>query len=347
MNTDFISIESEKAVEVALAQVRLSFEQVVACGRALRTSNNFDLRDQVARRAIEVALAQNRPFERTRIDLELAARIATSSLVARAGSLAELPGVISEAQILLENAKGVSSPLVRDSFAATDKKIADLMLCLADASTHSLVAAAALLRDRDGPFERPDLAIEATDIVLMDEPRNMVALTLKGSSLSDLSQFDEAVEVLEDARRIEPRNRFLLPAYSRALEGCGKIEQALANVELSLTMWPDDEAAIRRLLTIYKATRRSDEFGKALERLKDLTPQVQKRNQWIDLLAIGVLIDVGDLEAAITKLNMIGTPEGGANKKLWATLQQKLVSNRPNTLLSPYGSHLGAGLSDS
>jgi tetratricopeptide (TPR) repeat protein len=326
VSDQFISVESEEDVLSVLSLERVSFEQMVACARALRKSRNFDLRERVARRTIELVTSESRPTHRARNDLQQAARIVTTSVIARAQSLEDVPGSVLEAHRMLEEgAKGSPVKLTTAVFSGAERKLADLTLYLDNSSPRSLVSAGSLLRDQQ--FERPDLAIEAADLALQTEPKNIAALNVKGSALSDLESFEDALDVLNSARALEPRNRFVLPAYSRALEGVGQVDEAIAVAELVLEMWPDNEAAIRRLLTLYKNSRQFEEFGIALEHLKSLSPREPKRDQWVELLAVDVLLDAGDFAGATQAFEAIHSPISSYNKKLFDKIQKRLKAH--------------------
>ncbi len=327
MSDQFISVESEQDVKSVLSLERVSFEQMVACDRALRKSKNFDLRDLVARRTVQLVTSQSRPAHRARPDLEQAARIVATSAIARAKNLADVPARVHEArQLLDQGSKNSTIKLTTEVFSSAEKKLAELTLYLSDSSPRSLVSAGSLLRDE--LIERPDLAMEAADIALLTEPQNVAALNVKGSALSDLELFEDAVIVLDSALALQPRNRFVLPAYSRALEGIGRVDDAIEVVELVLEMWPNAEAAIKRLLTLYKNSRQYEEFEIALESLKFLGPREPKRDQWVELLAVEVLLEAKDFDGAAKTMKGIHSPEGSNNKKLFDKIQKTLKAHR-------------------
>lgn len=75
-----------------------------------------------------------------------------------------------------------------------------------------------------------DVAEQAVDIVLAQEPDNAAALTLLGQILHDGDRFAEAVDVLHRAVLLEPQNPEALNHYGVALKSVGRLEEAREHI---------------------------------------------------------------------------------------------------------------------
>ena len=197
---------------------RASFDELLRCAHVAREVGDLDLRASVSERALEVALTQSRPESRAKRELNEAARLVASALMARAQSLEDLPDKLRLARERLRaNGQGSRSSGVVDAIADVDNELAHLLLLLSDGSSGSLIRAGALLRKDFA--ERSDLAIVAMDRVLVTMPLNVPALTVRGAALCDLGMFKEAVAILRQGLKNEPDDSHLRVTYSRALEG--------------------------------------------------------------------------------------------------------------------------------
>ena len=187
-------------------------------------------------------------------------------------------------------------------------------------------------------IDRPDLAIEACDLVLNSKkskttinsqnkttPNNSVIFyTIKSSALCDLEEYEKAVETISIALTIKKLDKYVLNVYSRSLEGAGRLDEALVAVKKILEKWPKDIWAVHRLLSVLKASGDLEELGETLKYLKKLVPSEPRRDQWIDLLGIEALIDSGELKTAAEGFKVVGEPTGLANMRLYRKIKVRL-----------------------
>jgi uncharacterized protein HemY len=116
----------------------------------------------------------------------------------------------------------------------------------------------------------------------------------------------------------------MLVAYSRALEASGRIEDALRAARKASEQAPEDQYAVMRWLKAARAAGHDKEFAHVLEEVKNLAPRTPTRDQWVELLAIEVLLDSGERESAWRAFKALGAPSGKNNRKLYQQLNQKL-----------------------
>jgi tetratricopeptide (TPR) repeat protein len=316
------AIKTANDVRAVLAR-RASFDELLLCARVARELGDLELRSVVAERALDEARKQSRPEPRAAHELKMAARLVASAVIARASSLGDLPDRLNEARGLL-GSRGVNAENTKasDAVSTIDGELADLLLYLSDGSPRSLVSAGALLRRETA--DGPDLAIVAVERVLQEEPKNAAALTIRGAALTDLGMFGEAVGILRSGVKLHPNNSHMLVAYSRALEASGRIEDALRAARKASEQAPEDQYAVMRWLKAARAAGHDKEFAHVLEEVKNLAPRTPTRDQWVELLAIEVLLDSGERESAWRAFKALGAPSGKNNRKLYQQLNQKL-----------------------
>ena len=325
---EFGPVSSLEMVELILSQKKASFDQLIDCARYLRPSGNFELRRQVANRAFRAAVTQDRPRQRYRRELKEAAENVTSSLIAEAKDLDEALERTRDARALL--AKGIrylDQSLSQSVLQKIDDELARLSVCISDSTPNSLVRAGRILRLQ--MVDRPDLAIQAANLALKTEPRNPAALNNKASALSDIGEYRQAIKIVEFALETRPGNRYSLATYCRALQAVDRADKAFEIADEAINRWPDDEAFARCLLKIHKDKKQFEDFAEILEDLKSRAPRIKKRDQWIDLLAVEIHLDSGDIDLARTTFELIKPIVGSSNQRLAARIRSKLKNSSP------------------
>ena len=185
---------------------------------------------------------------------------------------------------LATRAEKSKNPQLQKTATQYGNELSKLCLLLSDSSSSSLSRAAALLRS--DLIDRPDLAIEACDLVLNSNKTNSqlnskiktipnnsaIFYTIKSSALCDLEEYEMAIETISKAIAIRKLDKYILNVYSRSLEGAGRLDEALSAVKKVLEKWPTNIWAVHRLLSVLKASGDLEELGETLEYLKKLAP---------------------------------------------------------------------------
>lgn len=102
-----------------------------------------------------------------------------------------------------------------------------------------------------GELEQPDWALEAAEISLEKDSKNVAALTIKVASHGDLANFDAAEEAYQRALTIEPRSNYLAAAISKVRLRERKFDEALDQGMSAFTATPHPATA-RLVANIYK-----------------------------------------------------------------------------------------------
>ena len=335
-DANFQSIRTLEDVEKVLAR-RASFDELIVCSVVAKEARSQELRERVASSLLNEAIGQTRPILRANREIKEAAFIVVQSLLGNAKNVQDVVKHATRARIALATrAEKSKNPQLQKTATQYGNELSNLCLLLSDSSSSSLSRAAALLRS--DLIDRPDLAIEACDLVLNSNkakspinsqikttPNNSVVFyTIKSSALCDLEEYEIAVETISKAIAMRKLDKYILNVYSRSLEGAGRLDEALSAVKKVLEKWPTNIWAVHRLLSVLKASGDLEELGETLEYLKKLAPSEPKRDQWIDLLGIEALIDSGELKTASEGFKAVGEPTGSANIRLYRKIKKRL-----------------------
>ena len=336
MSDNFKEIKTIADVDMVLRR-RASFDELIVCSVVAKEARSQELRERVASTLLNEAIGQTRPILRANREIKEAAFIVVQSLLGNAKNVQDVVKHATRARIALDTRaeKSKNSQLQK---AATEygNELSKLCLLLSDSTNSSLSRASALLRS--DLIDRPDLAIEACDLVLNSKkskttinsqnkttPNNSVIFyTIKSSALCDLEEYEMAIETISKAIAIRKLDKYILNVYSRSLEGAGRLDEALSAVKKVLEKWPTNIWAVHRLLSVLKASGDLEELDETLEYLKKLAPSEPKRDQWIDLLGIEALIDSGELKTASEGFKAVGEPTGSANIRLYRKIKKRL-----------------------
>ena len=336
MSDNFKEIKTIADVDMVLRR-RASFDELIVCSVVAKEARSQELRERVASSLLNEAIGQTRPILRANREIKEAAFIVVQSLLGNAKNVQDVVKHATRARIALATrAEKSKNPQLQKTATQYGNELSNLCLLLSDSSSSSLSRAAALLRS--DLIDRPDLAIEACDLVLNSKkskttinsqnkttPNNSVIFyTIKSSALCDLEEYEMAIETISKAIAIRKLDKYILNVYSRSLEGAGRLDEALSAVKKVLEKWPTNIWAVHRLLSVLKASGDLEELGETLEYLKKLAPSEPKRDQWIDLLGIEALIDSGELKTASEGFKAVGEPTGSANIRLYRKIKKRL-----------------------
>ena len=336
MSDNFQEIKTVTDVEIVLKR-RASFNELIVCSVVAKEARSQELRERVASSLLNEAIGQTRPILRANREIKEAAFIVVQSLLGNAKNVQDVVKHATRARIALATrAEKSKNPQLQKTATQYGNELSKLCLLLSDSSSSSLSRAAALLRS--DLIDRPDLAIEACDLVLNSNKTNSqlnskiktnpnnsaIFYTIKSSALCDLEEYEMAIETISKAIAIRKLDKYILNVYSRSLEGAGRLDEALSAVKKVLEKWPTNIWAVHRLLSVLKASGDLEELGETLEYLKKLAPSEPKRDQWIDLLGIEALIDSGELKTASEGFKAVGEPTGSANIRLYRKIKKRL-----------------------
>jgi tetratricopeptide (TPR) repeat protein len=77
-----------------------------------------------------------------------------------------------------------------------------------------------------GEAGRPEKALECYNLTLMHDPANMEALVYKGTTLTELQHYDEALETFDRILKVAPELEEAVMGKGFALLGLGRVEEA-------------------------------------------------------------------------------------------------------------------------
>jgi predicted Zn-dependent protease len=170
-------------------------------------------------------------------------------------------------------------------------------------------------------------------------PRDPVAQARLGALLLDTGAAHEAVEHLDIAVRLDPKNQSALNAMQRALRQDGQLERADAAKKKLAELLRERDAADQKLVAALEINNR----GAELEKTGDVRGALEKYRAALELLPdhVGVrvnlavaLLKLGQWEEGISQMRE-GLRREPGNAKLQKALEDALAQAKAHGIVLP------------
>ncbi len=144
-------------------------------------------------------------------------------------------------------------------------------------------------------------ALEALNKALELNPKQEYALSIKGYALGNLGRYDEALAALNAYLEIKPKDSFALLAKGAVLANLGKYDEALAVLNAALEIKPKDSFALSAKGAVLANLGKYDEALAVLNAVLEIKPK--------DSFALSVkgdmLANLGKYDDALATLNEV------------------------------------------
>jgi len=313
--------ETIQDVQEVLQYPRVSFLQMMECVEVCRKQKEWVLRRQASRKALSLAVGSEHPEIGS---VSQAATIVANCFLSEAKTLSQVPKLAEEAHSYLAHRHAdETNPVLRVAFSEAERDFAEFVLLVDSSDVISRIKLSSALRKKR---ERPDLAVEAADLALKEEPSNLAAMVTKGAALCDLERFGDSIDILQQALSIAPEDTFALITLSRAMQENSQVGVSLKLARKAFDLNPESREAARRLLAAAVASSNASDIAEARMLLDEVAIARGDDTKWNVLLAAEIYREEGKLSEALELLKEAKAGTSGILAKRISKLMSEIRS---------------------
>ena len=321
-------IETESEITSVLNS-RASYVELLDCVQSAKKLGAWNLRRMAAERIVDELNVVGR---RSRVDVEIAANNIVYSIFAEAKDIYSLRNCALRCNNYLAsfekkypNLGGINKRL--DS--AFKPLVEKLLILLTDDEVYSLIQIASILRR----LERSDLAVASSRRALSKDSVNTVAMTTLGAALVDVLKSQEAIGVLTESLKLDPKSVQAMLATSRCHQEMGHYVESISIAKTAFGLQPGSLPTARRLIAAATASKDAKAYRDAEKVILSNPKSSIKDERWLQVLTGLVLCDIGNLSEAQKIYDLVAKskPTGSLGKKLWQLKQKLTLSSKSSS----------------
>ena len=299
---------------VSVLNSRASYIELLDCVRIAKKLNAWHLRRMAAERIVDDLNVVGR---RSRADIETAANNIVFSIFAEAKDIDSINSYANKCDDYLRTFEKRYPNLgeINKRLNAKFKPLIDkLLILVTDDEVHSLIQISSILRQ----IERSDLAITSSRRALTIDNTNPVAMTTLGAALTDISENQEAMYILTESLKLNPKSVHAILATSRCHQRLGQYKKSISLAKTAFRLQPESLPTALRLISAAVASKDSMAFKVAKQVIINEPKSVIKDERWLNVLSGLIFCELGNFSEAEKIYNHVAKshPTGDVFKKL-------------------------------
>ncbi len=320
-------VETEDDV-IGVLKARASYDELLDCIKVAKKLKAWNLRRMASERIVDELNVVGR---RSYVDVELAANNIVYGIFAEAKDIGSINDCALKCDNYLNSFEKKYPNLggINKRLDAAFKPLVDkLLILLTDDDVNSLIQISSILRR----LERSDLAVTSSRRALSHNSINTVAMTTLGAALIDVSENQEAIDVLERSLELNPKSVHAMLATSRCHQQMGHYDKSISVAKTAFRLQPGSLPTAHRLISAAVASKDAQAYKDANKVILSNPKSSIKDERWLNVLAGLIFCELGDFSKAKKIYDHVAKskPTGIIEKKL-QFLKQKINSAAQTT----------------